>query len=242
MTAGRWQHSSESASSTALRQFDAALREQATRVVDAPVPIPSLIAALERWNVNGAVRAMLPAAVLAAEQAVYRAPGRDVEMRALWRAALATCVAAWQLAQHTADARAHRDWAAEVALGGLLYRAGAARLLAAVAQHESASGSRLHAALRRQIEQAHEAHFRDALLTAWNLPRVAALAASGWRAALDAPAATGGMQLVYLAQLLASEALQPQFCPPALAAGVAERLRVDARRLQTARAAISLLA
>ena len=183
----------------------------------------------------GDQRAPLPESVGALRRTLFSAPGRDEEMRQLWRSSLATASGAWQLALGSAVSPG------AAALGGLLHRAGAARLCAVVAAQETVSGLPLHASLRRQLEAAHEATLRDALLTAWEVPSEAARASREWRAAVDDTATASAARLVYLAQLLASEALQPQFCAPALANGAAARFSVGAERLQAARQAVSFL-
>lgn len=235
MNSDRSQRWDTASSSAVLQCFDLALREAVMQIPLAPLPMADLLAEFDAWNSLKDRETQLPLALSVLRREVFHAPGRDAELRQLWRTALATATAAWQLAQGQAGI------AAQAALGGLLYRVGAARLFAVVAEQEAVTGLRLHATMRRHLEAVHEAPLRDALLDSWQVPRLAAIAAREWRAALDEPSVAGVGPLIYLAQLLASEALQPQFCPPTLANGVAERFRISAGRLQAARSALSLL-
>ena len=218
--------------STAMQALDGALHAAASQTPPPPMPMTDLLAMLEVTATAAPSSASGLTSLQPLRDAVFTAAGCDRAMQLLWSEALVTAAAARQLAC------ALQVPAGAAALAGLLHRIGAARLLVIIAQTETPA-LRAHAALRRQLAAAHELALRDALLVAWAVPAASAHAARNWSAASSAAVANKMCQVVYLAQLLKTEFLYPQFCVPQMANRVARQFGVTSASLRAARNAKS---
>ncbi len=155
--------------------------------------------------------------------ALFFVTGRDREAKLLHDSALATRRKA------LAIARLLRAPAEAAGVAGLLHRAGEACALRALARAEGGSHVRLDTPSRAELCARHQSPFTDQLIRAWRLPAAVGEALRTWRQFRST--ASRGAAIVYLAHLLSSEELHPEFFAPGLLRNVAAELGIDAAQL-----------
>ena len=166
--------------------------------------------------------------------ALFSAPGRSQQMRAVWRESLVTACVTAQLAR-----LACLD-APVLTAAGLLHRMGDIWALTALARAEAATQVRLVGAAANEAYAARDADLAARMVAAWRLTPDVATAVLGWRSCLDAgsPAtALNPAQAVYLGRLLAMEQLHSNFCTPGVIDAAAAELTVSPELLDAVRAA-----
>jgi hypothetical protein len=157
------------------------------------------------------------------------APARAAELRALWKECVATAAYAIQLAPLlNADVTAS-------AIAGLLHRLGDMLTIRAIATFEHAERQRLDGASKADLCAAHGGELLDRVVRAWGVPPRAAATAAEWRRLREFPGAAAEATAVYLARLLAIEAISPEFCAPGLIDRAAEEVGLDAGKLDSVR-------
>lgn len=218
-----------------LDALDAAMFSRARGIPARPAVLGVLwTSSAERLDgkaLDTALRSVLPDI----RQAIYCAPGREIEMRALWREAIASAFLAIQLARRQGIS------AAAAGIGGLLHRAGDALALQALDATEREYGARADGSVRARLIALHEPTFTAGLVHAWQLPAMSAAAIVGWRRHGERAAETPESKAVYVAHLLAAELLLPGFCAPELTSAVATRSGTSATDLQALRAQMGVL-
>ncbi|MCC7461907.1 MAG: HDOD domain-containing protein [Gammaproteobacteria bacterium] len=161
---------------------------------------------------------------------------RDVyEPLRLWREGLATAWSAARLARELElDPRI-------AAAAGLLHRLGELRVLTALAIAEREAGARLDAPSRAGLCAEHGGQAATRLFAAWHIAPRAASAAVAWRNAPAHGRPPGDAAVVYVAHLLASRILSPEFPAPGLAHAVKSDFYIAAELLEAPPAAVQRL-
>ena len=163
------------------------------------------------------------------------APARSAELRALWKECVATAAFALKLAPLLgADAQAS-------AIAGLLHRLGDMLTIRAIGAFEHAEHQRIDASGKAELCATHGGELLERVVRAWRVPPRAAATAAEWRRLREFPGAAAEATAVYLARLLAIEAISPEFCAPGLIELAAEEVGLEPARLAAIRgdAAIS---
>jgi hypothetical protein len=157
------------------------------------------------------------------------APARTAELNALWQECVVTAAFALELAPLLgADARTS-------AIAGLLHRLGDMLTIRAIGAIEHAERQRLDATGKAELCAVHGAEQLERVVRAWGVPPRAATTAAEWRRLREFPGAAAEAATVYLARLLAIEAISPEFCAPGLVELAAEEVGLDPSRLDGVR-------
>jgi hypothetical protein len=155
------------------------------------------------------------------------APARATELRALWRESMATAVFALKLAPLLgADAGSS-------AIAGLLHRLGDMLTIRAIGVFEQAEHQRIDATSKAELCATYGVDLLERVLRDWRVPPRAAATAAGWRRLREFPGAAAEATTVYLARLLAIEAISPEFCAPGLIELAAEEAGLDYQELRS---------
>jgi len=146
------------------------------------------------------------------------APARTAELRALWKECMVTAAFALRLAPLLgADARAS-------AIAGLLHRLGDMLTIHAIGAFEHAEHQRLDGHGKADLCAVYGGELLERVVRAWAVPPLAAATAAEWRRLREFPGAAAEATAVYLARLLAIEAISPDFCAPGLIERAAEEV------------------
>lgn len=171
--------------------------------------------------------------LLALRDAFFVAPGRDAEMRRLWRESVATAC------NSVVMARVLGLDEPCVAAAGLLYRVADVWLLAALTDAESLTGEKLRSAALREVMAARARQLAPRIVRAWALTPAVSQPLLGWRDCGQPP--RGGLpptlpsRLIHVGSLLASEQLYDGYCTPGLVDTAAAELGLEPAVLMTAR-------
>lgn len=188
----------------------AALEAELARCPPKPVGIPACVAWLQEPAGSLGAR---PLAVRALEQlrdSLFVAPGRDAEMRLLWREALASaCYARVIAAQVRFDSPLLTGAA-------LLHRVGEIAALHALARAEAASGLRLVGPVMQQIMEARTDELVSRVTRSWGLPGGLRLTLIRWRDQQESLQRPRCVTLLMMAQALATELVHAATCTPGL--------------------------
>lgn len=151
-------------------------------------------------------------------QSLFHAPGREPEMTLLWREALATACFAHEIA-------IRESFDAPLLTGaGLLHRAGEIAALRALAQAEIEVGQRLVGPVMQELLEARDDELLARVTRAWSLPGELRLLVMRWRAEQEQLRRSRAVDLLTLAQALATELVHAATCTPGLAGTAAEVL------------------
>jgi hypothetical protein len=162
--------------------------------------------------------------------ALFVAPGRDTEMSLLWREALATaCYARVVAAQAGFDAPLLTG-------AGLLHRTSEIAALRALARAEQAVGQRLVGPVMQQMLEARDDELVARVTRSWSLPGGLRLLILRWRDEQDQLQRTEAVDLLTMAQALATELVHGATCTPGLVEAARESLRLPLAMMQQARA------
>jgi HDOD domain len=169
------------------------------------------------------------AALIELRAGLFTAAGQEREVLGLWRESVATSAYAELLAPTVGAS------IGDVALGGLLHRAGDAWILGALAHSEDASVGRLDGPSRSRLASLEGAACTERLARDWKLAPSLAACLTGWRRCGEGGAATAEAVAIYCGRLLALELLQPQFCVPSAIASALSEHGFDADTLARTR-------
>lgn len=164
------------------------------------------------------------------------APARSAELRALWKECVTTAAFALKLAPLLgADAQAS-------AIAGLLHRLGDMLTIRAIAAFEHHEHQRLDGVSKADLCAVYGGEVLERAVRAWSVPPRAAATAAEWRRLREFPAAAAEATVVYLARLLAIEAIAPDFCAPGLLERAAEEVGLEPGKLDVVRGDASIKA
>jgi hypothetical protein len=220
--------------STGPNPLAAALAQALAEVPQRPAGLAACVAYLQEDPELLATREIGVRALIRFRDGLFAAPGREQQMRAVWRESLVTGCVASQLAR-----LACLDGAVLTA-GGLLHRMGDIWALTALARAEAATQVRLLGAAANEAFAARDADLAARMVAAWQLMPDVATAVLGWRSCLDVGSSTAALtpaQAVYLSHLLAMEQLHSQFLTPGVIDAAAAELDVSPELLDAVRAA-----
>jgi hypothetical protein len=220
--------------STGPNPLAAALAQALAEVPQRPAGLAACVAYLQEDPELLATREIGVRALLRFRDALFTAPGRDQQMRAVWRESLVTACVTSQLAR-----LACLDGPVLTA-GGLLHRMGDIWALTALARAEAATQVRLLGAAANEAYAARDADLAARMVASWQLTAEVATAVLGWRSCLDARSSSASLspaQAVYLGHLLAMEQLHSNFCTPGVIDAAAAELDVSPELLDAVRAA-----
>jgi len=162
---------------------------------------------------------------------LFTAPGRDTEMALLWCEALATAC----YARIVADAA---GFDAPLLTGAaLLHRTGEIAALRALAQAEHVASQRLVGPVMQQILQARDDELIARVTHSWALPGELRLLVLRWRDAQEHSRRDVAVDLLTMAQALATEQVHAVTCVPGLAEAARASLQLPQAIVTAARAA-----
>jgi HD-like signal output (HDOD) protein len=199
-----------------------ALGSALLRMPARPTGLAACVAYLQESAELLAVRPIGLRALSNLRDILFVAPGRDIEMRVLWRESLATACCARLAAMQM-------QFSSPLLTGaGLLHRLGDVTALRALATSEIASGQRLVGPVMQEVATARDQDLANRVLRHWSLaPDLKALIL-GWR---DDPASGSrpeSLRLLMLAQALAMEVVHANTAAPGLADAACEALSLPA--------------
>jgi HDOD domain len=194
---------------TGLAAVVAYLQEDAALLADRPIGIRAL----------GTLRDIL-----------FAAPGREIEMRVLWRESLATACCARLAALHM------RFSSPLLTGAGLLHRVGDVTALRALALSEIASGQRVVGPVMQELTMVRDQDLANRVLRHWSLAPDLKELILGWRDDLPPGGRPESLRLLMLAQALASEIVNPESGTPGLADAACEALCLPAAAINQMRA------
>jgi hypothetical protein len=154
---------------------------------------------------------------------------RGEEIGLLWLESLATAAFAMPLAKLLGVN------GADCAVAGLLHRVGDLLTLRALGQAEEQVVARLDGGSKAELLAHHGGPLMSAAMRAWDVPAAAAAAAIQWRQVGDLKLPGKSATVVYLAQLVALDALHPQLFVPGFLAAAAQECGVSAESLSVVR-------
>jgi hypothetical protein len=163
--------------------------------------------------------------------ALFAAPGRDQEMALLWREAMATACYARVIALQT------RFDGPLLTGAGLLHRAGEITALRALAQAETQAGQRLVGPVMQEILDARDDELVSRVTRCWALPGELRLLILRWREEQNNPQRPESVNLLTMAQALATEFVHAATCTPGLVDAAREALKLPMVVVEQARAA-----
>lgn len=212
----------------------AALALALTQVPPRPPAVTACVAYLQEDAQLLATREFGVRALLRLRDSLFNAPGRDAQMRNIWRESIATACASRQLARQTG-----LDHAVLTA-AGLLHRVGDVWALTALARAEACTNVKLLGAAANESYAARDADLAARLMAAWQLTPEVSNAILGWRSCLDLNAGNNAgplslAQAVYLGHLLAVEQLHSRYCTPGVIDAAALELGVSCDVLDAVR-------
>jgi hypothetical protein len=151
---------------------------------------------------------------------LFNAPGREPEMRLLWREALATACYAHEIATQA------RFNAPLLTGAGLLHRAGDIAALQALAQAEREAGQRLMGPVMQEILNAQDDELVARVTRCWALSGELRMLILRWRVEQDHAQYPEAVGLLTMAQALATAMVHRATCTPGLVEAARETLRV----------------
>ena len=196
----------EAASQTSrvMSAFSVALRRLPTR----PLGFAACVSHLQEDAHRLATRSLAVRALLRFREALFCAPGRELEMRMLWRESLATACTARMVA------RVCGGNAPLLTGAGLLHRLGEVIALRALAEAECHTGQRLLGPVVQEMIAARDEDLVARASGHWALADELRTIVVGWRSStLPGACCEGGRQLM-LAQLLAFEQVHAEQSTP----------------------------
>jgi HDOD domain len=149
---------------------------------------------------------------------LFVAPGREIEMRVLWRESLATACCARLAALQM------RFSSPLLTGAGLLHRVGDVTALRALAASEIASGQRLVGPVMHEMTAARDQDLANRVLRHWSLAPDLKELILGWRDDLPPGNRPESLRLLMLAQALASEIVHADSGTPGLADAACDAL------------------
>lgn len=162
---------------------------------------------------------------------LFAAPGREAEMSLLWREALATACFAREVAAGS------RFDAPLLTGAGLLHRTGDIAALRALAQAEHSAGQRLVGPVMQQILEARDDELVARVTRCWLLPGELRLLILRWREEQNLRKPPESVNLLTMAQALATELVHADTCTPGLVDAAREALRLPVAMVEQVRAA-----
>lgn len=212
-------------SSRVIGAFSAAL----LRVPPKPAGLVACVAHLQEPAETLLSRDMALRALQNLRTSLFVAPGRDSEMTLLWREALATACYARVVAGHG------KVDAPLLTGAGLLHRAGEIVAVRALAHAEQFSGQRLVGPVMQQILEARDDALVARVTRSWALPGELRLLILRWRAEQEQLSRSTAVDLLTMAQALATELVHGDTCAPGLAQAASEALKLPSALLVDAR-------
>lgn len=208
-----------------------ALRAELQRCPPKPPGLMACVAWLQQPPEEIAARQMAVRSLGNLRDAVFVAPGREGEMRLLWREALATACFARLVAAHTGfDAPL-------LTSAGLLHRLGELAGLRALASAEIACELRLVGPVMQQIMDARHDELVARVTRTWGLAGELRLTLLRWRDEQESLNRPRAVTLLMMAQALATGLVHAATCTPGLvdaarqALGLPAQLPLAAREL-----------
>jgi hypothetical protein len=160
---------------------------------------------------------------------LFVAPGREAEMKLLWREALATACYARVVADEA-------GFDAPLLTGAaLLHRTGDIAALRALAQAEADAAQRLIGPVMQQILESRDDELVARVTRSWALPGELRLLVLRWREAQEHRRPDQAVALLTFAQALATELVHAATCTPGLVDAAGAALRMPARLVAKAR-------
>ena len=214
----------------------AALEAELARCPPKPVGIQSCVAWLQEPAGSLSAR---PLAVRALEQlrdSLFSAPGRDAEMRLLWREGLATACYARLIA-----AQLHFD-SPLLTGAALLHRVGEIAAVRALARAEAASGLKLVGPVMQQIMESRTDELVSRVTRTWGLSGSLRLMLISWRDEQENLQRPQCVTLLLMAQALATELVHANTCTPGLVEVAQQSLGLPASLVTGSRTATAGIA
>lgn len=206
-----------------------ALAHSLERVPAIPPAYPATVAHLQEDPVKVSSQLGALRTLQRFRDGLFHAPGREVEMRLLWRESLAAgCYARLFATELSLDAPLLTG-------AGLLHRLGEVLALRALAQAEFSSGQRLTGAVLQEITAAHNDPLAARAMDAWALADAVRTLLAGWRA--DAVWTDGELAARHLAlvQLIAFEHVHAGRSTPGVVESAFDQLQLPIQLLGTLR-------
>jgi HD-like signal output (HDOD) protein len=154
-----------------------------------------------------------------------------MEMALLWREALATACFAREIAVNS------RFDGPLLTGAGLLHRAGEVAALRALAQAEREAGQRLIGPVMQEIVDARDDELVARVTRCWGLPGELRLLILRWREEQNKPQRLEAVNLLTMAQAMATELVHAATCTPGLVDAARETLQLPSTLLAQVRAA-----
>ena len=171
--------------------------------------------------------------LLTLRDSLFIAPGREPEMRRLWRETVATACNAAVLSRVLGLDESC------VTAAALLHRVSEVWLTAALADAEALTGSRLRGAALREVLNEQGRHLLPRLVRAWALAPAVTQPLLAWRdCGEDGTAVTPpgrAARSVYLSYLLAAEQLYAGYTTPGVVEAAAEELGIPVTAIAAVR-------
>ncbi len=186
------------------------LQEEPSRVVAQPLALRSL----QRFR-----------------DVLFHAPGRELEMRVLWRESLAAAFYARLLATEL------REDAPLAAGAALLHRLGEVLALRALADAEFNAGQRLLGPVLQEVTAAQNEPLANRAMSLWTLSDELRALLLQWRAADVLTAGCGLARCLSLAQLLAFEQVHAGRATPGVVESACDQAQLPMALLETVRCA-----
>jgi hypothetical protein len=220
------------------QQSVSVLAALAARLEHAPPDRPGGLEACVAHLAGGAEHlAQLPFGqrrLLTLRDSLFIAPGREPEMRRLWRETMATACNAAVLSRVLGLDESC------VTAAALLHRISEVWLTAALADAEALTGARLRGAPLRELLNERGRHLLPRLVRTWALAPAVSQPLLAWReCGEDSPAVTPpgrAARAVYLSYLLAAEQLYAGYTTPGVVEAAAEELGIAVTAIAAVRA------
>jgi hypothetical protein len=209
-----------------ITAFGAAL----LRVPPKPTGLATCVAYLQESAAQLPSRQMGIRALENLRSSLFVAPGRETEMKLLWREALATACYARVVAEEAGFDATLLTGAA------LLHRTGEIAALRALAQAESDAGQRLIGPVMQQILESRDDELVARVTRSWALPGELRLLVLRWRVVQEHRRPDQAVLLLTFAQALATELVHGATCTPGLVDAACDALRLPSLLVARARA------
>src|SRR5690606_18332330 len=214
----------------------AALEAELARCPPRPTGIPASVAWLQEPAGTLGNRPLARRALEQLRDSLFHAPGRDAEMRLLWREGLASACYARVIAAQVGFDSPLLTGAA------LLHRVGEIAALHALARAEAASGLKLVGPVMQQIMEARTDELVSRVTRSWGLPGELRLTLIRWRVEQENLQRPQCVTLLMMAQALSTELVHAATCTPGLVEVAQQSLGLPASIVSGSRAATAGIA
>jgi len=209
-----------------LSALGVALRELPAR----PAGLASCVAYLQEDAGRVATKSIAVRTLQKFRDSLFHAPGRELEMRLLWRESLATACCARMLA-----ASMQQDMPLLTG-GGLLHRIEEVLALRSLADAEFRSGQRLQGQVMEELAAAREEKLVNRAIKEWSLTEALRGLLLQWRQDHSASSSWESARLLALAQLLGFELVHAGRNTPGVVESACEQMHFPASLVETVRA------